>query len=148
MIEISYKKTDGTNHKLNIPICWRDLTWNKFVELEGTKFSNEIEKLSWLTSIELNTLLANPLFLKAIIDSCSFIWDEDIEVYSFIKEEHKLAIAGLEWGKLEAAKAAIQSSGTNVWAAGVEVIRTYLEIEIGDKPCIEVIGLVSFFLPK
>jgi hypothetical protein len=149
MIEISYKKLDGTDQRLNIPISWRDLTWNRFVELKGKEFSNEIEKLSWLTGIEYNSLLSSPLFLKAIIESCSFIWDEDIEVYAnYISPEHKLNIASLEWGKFEAAKSEVVKSSKNIWSAGEGIIKTYLEIEIGQKPCVEVIGLVSFFLSK
>lgn len=148
MIEISYKKLDGTNHKQLIPICWRDITWSKFVQLKGIK-GNELEKLAFISGIDLNILLTNPLFLRALIDSCAFLWDEDVEIYATrIKEEHKTTIASLEWGKLENAKSAISQSGANIWQAGNEVVKTYLDFEINDKPVTEVIGVVSFFLSK
>lgn len=149
MIEISYKKLSGEDVKCMIPISWRDLTWDRYVELNSTKFENEIEKLSWLTKIDAQILLTNPLFLKAVIESCSFIWEEDIEIYSsLIKPEYKLKIKDLEWGKFEAAKSEIQRAGKDILKAGKGIIQTYLEIDISNLPCIEVVGLVGFFLRK
>ena len=67
MLEISYNKLDGQECKVKIPISWRDLTWDKYVELTYTKFDNEVHKLAWLTGIEIQVLLTNPLFLKDLI---------------------------------------------------------------------------------
>lgn len=154
MLEISYNKLDGQECKVKIPISWRDLTWDKYVELTYTKFDNEVHKLAWLTGIEIQVLLTNPLFLKALIDSCSFIWDEDIEIYSnLVKPEHKkliedMNISALEWGKFEAAKSEIQRAGEDINKAAKGIIKTYLDLEVGQLPCIEVIGLTAFFLRK
>jgi hypothetical protein len=149
MIEISYKTLDGTEKKKPIPIHWRDLTWAKFVELSGKKFNNEIERLAFVTGIESEILLANPLFLAAVIESSRFVWDTPIEDYtSYIKKEYSVQIKDQDWGKFEAAKSAIQVNPDNLWASGAEIVKLYLDIDINDKPCVDVIGLVGFFLPK
>jgi len=149
MIEISYKKLDGTETTKHIPICWRDLTWLEFVNLSGTKFNNEIERLAFVTKIEIEVLQTNILFLKAVIDSCSFIWDSPIDDYAeYIEAKYKIEIKGLDWGKFETAKSLIQTNQANVWASGAEIVKLYLDIDINNKSCVDVIGLVSFFLHK
>ena len=149
MIEVSYKKISGEDCKSLIPISWRDLTWSMFVELLGKEFKSEIERLSFVSGIDLNILENNPLFLSAVIDSCRFIWDTPIEDYAeYIDYKYKVAIKDLEWGKFESAKALIQSNQSNLWASGAEIVKLYLDIDINQKSCVDVIGLVGFFLHK
>jgi hypothetical protein len=70
------------------------------------------------------------------------------EYIDFIPAKHKVQVAQADWGKIEAAKSAISQAGEYPFKAGEEIVRLYLELEIGDMPCIEAIGLVGFFLQK
>lgn len=148
MININYKTTDG-DKSVEIPISWRDISWSKFVQLTSKDFDNELKRLAFLTGIELNVLLNNPMFLAALIESCQFIWTDDIEAYSSaIKAEYKVEVAQQDWGKIEAAKALLQANANNMWGAGSGIVKVYLDKDIGDMPASEAIGIVSFFLRK
>lgn len=147
MIKINYKTLEGEFSK-SVPVTWRDITWAKFIELTSTKFESEIHRLAWLADIEVKILLNNPLVLNAFIETCQFIWTENIEENAtYCPAKYKVLIKDLEWGKFEAAKSAIQSS-ENIWAAGAQVVKVYLDIDINPMSAVEAIGIVGFFLRK
>jgi len=142
-------KADGSTHTANVPISWRDIKWNQFVELTGSEFDNEVAKLAAFCNIPLEVLLMNPLLLNACIEACKFIWTSNVDEYIEIcPAKYKVDVEENDWGKLETAKAALKESGTNYWGAGETIVRTYCNEEIGDRSCIEVVGIVAFFLAK
>jgi hypothetical protein len=149
MIKVTYKKLDGTSDSSEIPTSWRDLTWKEFVDFNGKKFDNQIERIAYLTKINYTTLLNNPMFLQSVIESCSFIYKRSIEEWvDYIPEKFHVDIASAEWGKLEISKDAILRAKENQYEAGAKIVKTYLDIEIDHLPCTEAIGVVAFFLSK
>jgi hypothetical protein len=157
MLAVTYVNAKGEDVKLNIPISWRDITWAKFVEIESTKFDNECARIAFISGIELNVLLNNPVFLIAVIDATSFIYEVDVNQYqTFIPTKLKELITekgcdnvgSKEWGKIETTKTAIKGSGEEPYKAAATIIKTYLDVDINEKPVVEVLGLVAFFLTK
>jgi hypothetical protein len=149
MITINYKLSDGIEKSAQIPLSWRDISWRKYVNITGRKFQNEIEKLSEFVGVDYNVLLMNPLLLKACIDSCKFIWNSSAEEYIGIcPAKYRLSVDDDEWGKIETAKVHIRNAGENYWNSAAEIINLYVNEDISDRPCIEVIGIAAFFLQK
>lgn len=157
MLPITYLNAAKEEKTANIPLTWRDITWAKFVEIESTKFKNEVERLAFIAGVETEYLLNNPLFLKAIIDATSFIYESDVNEYQqiILPEYRKLItenkcddIGSKEWGKVETCKTAIKQSEDEPYKAAATIVKAYLNIDINDKPVVDVIGLVAFFLTK
>ncbi len=149
MVKVSFQTLAGEEKTSLIPISWRNVTWKNYVLHSCRAYENELEKLAAFCGIETEILLQNPLLLKACLEACSFIWDTPLDDYiDFIPAKHKVLVEKEAWGKIEAAKSAISAAGDYPFKAGEEIVRLYLEIEIGDLPCIEAIGLVGFFLRR
>lgn len=158
MLKLSYTNSEGEVTNVELPLTWRDVTWSKFVEYEGKEFKTALDRVFFMSGIPDIILLNNPLFLKGVIDACSFVLDRDAlaeyenhvsKEYVALIEEKKISnIGALPWGKIETAKALIKANENNVNAAANGIIKEYLGVEINDKSCVEVIGLVAFFLRR
>lgn len=158
MLKLSYTNSEGEVTNVELPLTWRDVTWSKFVEYEGKEFKTALDRVFFMSGIPEIILLNNPLFLKGVIDACSFVLDREAlaeyenhvsKEYVALIEEKKISnIGSLPWGKIETAKALIKANENNVNAAANGIIKEYLGVEINDKSCVEVIGLVAFFFAK
>ena len=149
MIKIEVEKLDGSIETKQIPVSWRDIKWSKFVEIEGTKFDNEVHRLSVVSGVEIEYLLNNLQLLNAIYEACSFMYEDLTEWMEYVPHKYTLIDVGaVEWGKIEGAKAAILKQPENKWSGGAEVVKYYTDEDINERPCVEVIGVVAFFLSK
>jgi hypothetical protein len=145
VITIHYTTSNG-EQAATLPTTWHDLTWSRFVDLQKD-YDSQIHRIAAFAGIDYSVLLANPLFLSAIIEAMRFMYDTPIEDYmDYVPNEYKdMKVDQLEWGKLEAAKQAFQ---TGMYQGGAAAVKAYCDIDINDQPVTKVIGLVAFFFSK
>ena len=87
-----------------------------------------------------------------VYNACKFLYEEDIETYiDYIPTNFRAKIKEVgedDWGKLETARQELAKDVSNKWSGASEVIELYINENVRQLPCTDVLGMACFFLHK